>query len=269
MVNDLFDLSGRVAVVTGAASGLGQAIAVALARHGADVVAADVNREKLPETIDQVTSLGRQALAVPCDVGQEEDIVRLFAEVDTAFGRADILINNAGITSHVRPEDLSLEEWNTVMAVNATGYFLCSREAARRMISRGTGGSIINVSSIAGSTALGRGNFVYSVSKGAINQMTRELAVEWARHKIRVNAIQPCQTRTPTLQTLIDDPQFDSDSLINRFLAGIPLNRLAEPEDMTGPAIFLASDAAAMVTGTLLPVDGGNLALNAGGSHTW
>jgi NAD(P)-dependent dehydrogenase (short-subunit alcohol dehydrogenase family) len=268
-VDNLFDLSNRVAVVTGAASGLGQAIAVALARQGAHVVVADVNEGKLPETTDQVASLGREALAVACDVGKEEDIVRLFAATDAAFGRLHILVNNAGITSHTHPEDLSLEEWNRVMSVNATGYFLCSKEAARRMIAQGTGGSIINISSIAGSTALGRGNFVYSVSKGAINQMTRELAVEWARHKIRVNAIQPCQTRTPTLQKLIDDPQFDSDSLIKRFLVGIPLNRLAEPEDMTGPAIFLASDASAMVTGSLLPVDGGNLALNAGGSHTW
>ncbi len=131
---------------------------------------------------------------------------------------------------------------------------------------RGRGGSIINMSSIGGSSALGRGNFAYSVGKGAINQFTRELAIEWAKHKIRVNAIQPCQMLTPAVRKWLDDPKTDPN-LISHLLQGIPSNRLGEPEDVVGPVVFLASDASEMVTGTLLSVDGGNLALNAGGSN--
>jgi NAD(P)-dependent dehydrogenase (short-subunit alcohol dehydrogenase family) len=156
-----------------------------------------------------------------------------------------------------------------MFAVNVTGCFLCAQAAGRRMIARGEGGAIINMSSIAGSSALGRGNFAYSVSKGAVNQFTRELAIEWAPYRIRVNAIQPCQVLTPALQSLIDDPQFDSDSLVATFLRGIPLGRLAQPEDIAAAALFLASDAASMITGALLPVDGGNLAMNAGGTVQW
>lgn len=136
------------------------------------------------------------------------------------------------------------------------------------MIAAGRGGSIINISSIAGASALGRGNLAHSVNKSALNMLTKELAVEWAQHGIRVNAILPCQVLTEGFQEWLDSPTFDQ-ALMDRFLAGIPMNRLALAEDMAGPAIFLASDAAAMVTGTLLAVDGGNLALNAGGSHTW
>jgi len=115
----------------------------------------------------------------------------------------------------------------------------------------------------------GRTDEVADAQPPSLHHFTRELAVEWARHNIRVNAIAPCQIRTPALDALVADPQFDSDTLINRFLTGIPLNRLGEAEDLVGPAIFLVSDAAAMVTGTTLGVDGGNLALNGGGSHMW
>ena len=155
-----------------------------------------------------------------------------------------------------------------MLATGVTASFLCAQEAGRRMIAAGRGGSIVNISSIAGATALGRGNLSHSVNKGAVHQLTRELAVEWAKHGIRVNAILPCQVLTEGFRAWLDSPGFDP-ALMDRFLTGIPMNRLAEPEDIVGPTVFLASDAAAMVTGTLLPVDGGNLALNAGGSHTW
>jgi NAD(P)-dependent dehydrogenase (short-subunit alcohol dehydrogenase family) len=124
------------------------------------------------------------------------------------------------------------------------------------------------MSSITGTTALGRGNFVYSVTKGAVNQLTKELAIEWAKHKIRVNAIQPVQMKTPAVKRWLSDPKTDPN-LVEHLVQGIPLQRLGEPEDIVGPAIFLASDASAFVTGSLLPVDGGNLALNAGGSLEW
>jgi NAD(P)-dependent dehydrogenase (short-subunit alcohol dehydrogenase family) len=271
MAANLFDLTGRVAVVTGSAArgGIGHALALGLAQQGASVVSADVDGSLARETAEEIIAAGHKSTCVECDIANPASVEALFAEVDRTFGRLDILVNNAGIGSHTHPEDLTLEEWHKVMEVDATGTFLCAQQAARRMIREGTGGSIINIASIAGSTALGRGNFVYSVAKGAVIQMTRELAVEWACHGIRVNAIQPAQIRTRALQALIDNPQFNSQKLIDRFLAGIPLNRLGEPEDLVGPVIFLASDAARFVTGVMLPVDGGNLALNAGGSHTW
>jgi NAD(P)-dependent dehydrogenase (short-subunit alcohol dehydrogenase family) len=208
-------------------------------------------------------------LAVRCDTGQPAEVRAFFGQVDDVFGQVDILINNVGIIARHRPEELSLEDWNRVIQINLSGTFLCAQEAGRRMINRGAGGCIINISSISGCSALGRGNLVYSTTKGAVNQLTRELAIEWAKHNIRVNAILPAQTRTTYLQRLIDDPNFDSEALIKQLLVGIPLDRLGEPEDLIGPVVFLASDAAAFITGTLLPVDGGNLALNAGGSKIW
>jgi NAD(P)-dependent dehydrogenase (short-subunit alcohol dehydrogenase family) len=267
----LFDLTGRVAVITGSGAngGLGHAMALGLAQYGADIVSSDIDEPGAQVTAEEVVALGRKSIAVRCDVSQPEEVQHLFAEVDRAFGRVNILINNAFAGCRAHPEELSLEDWTRVINVNMTGAFLCCQEAGRRMIRQGTGGSIINISSIAGALALGRGNFVYSATKGAINQMTRELAVEWAHHGIRVNAIMPCQMRTPAVQRWLADPQFDSQSFLQRLLVGIPLNRMGEPEDVVGPAVFLASDASGFVTGALLGVDGGNLALNAGGSHTW
>jgi NAD(P)-dependent dehydrogenase (short-subunit alcohol dehydrogenase family) len=257
MSNNLFDLTGKVAVVTGAASGLGQSMAIGLSSYGADIVAADINDSGNAETVAKVIALGRKAIAVHCDISQPAQVDHLFAEVDKAFGRVDILINDPFVLARQKPEDLTLDDWNRVVAVNLTGYF-----------KQGWGGSIINISSVGGSAALGRGNFVYSVTKGGINAFTRELAVEWAKHKIRVNAIQPVQMLSPAVKAWLSDPKTDP-ALPHRLLMGIPMNRLGVPDDVIGPAVFLASEASAFVTGILLPVDGGNLALNAGGSHTW
>lgn len=266
----LFDLRGRVAVVTGSASGLGRAIAVGLARHGATIVAGDINDAGLTATVEQIRAAGGTAVGARCDVSDEAAVASLFEVADASAGRVDILVNDA-FCPVIRsvPEDFPLDDWQRAIKVNLTGYFLCAREAGRRMIRHGSGGSIINISSIAGSTGLGRGNFVYSVTKHGVNGLTRELAIEWAKHRIRVNAIQPCQFLTPGLQVLIDSAP-DPAAVTERFLRGIPLDRLGDPErDIVGPVVFLASDAAALVTGTLLPVDGGNLAFNAGGSKTW
>ncbi len=267
--NRLFDLTGKVALVTGAAAGIGRTIALGLADFGADLALADIDRAGLADTLAEVEARRRRGLAVQCDTGNPQDIQAFFAGVDESFGQVDILINNVGIIARHHPEALSLEDWNRVVQVNLTGTFLCARAAGQRMIERGKGGCIINVSSISGCSALGRGNLVYSTTKGAINQLTRELAIEWAKHNIRVNAILPAQTRTTYLQKLIDDPSFDSNALIQQLLVGIPLNRLGEPEDLIGPVVFLASESANFVTGALIPVDGGNLALNAGGSKDW
>jgi NAD(P)-dependent dehydrogenase (short-subunit alcohol dehydrogenase family) len=265
---DPFDLAGRVAVVTGAAAGIGRAIALGLARHGADVAVCDVDGAGLAATLTGIEGSGRRGLATRCDVERPEQIARFFAEIDARFDRVDVLVNNVGHVARAKPEDLALADWNWVLATGVTASFRCAQEAGRRMIAAGRGGSIVNISSIAGASALGRGNLIHSVNKGAVNQFTKELAVEWAKHRIRVNAILPCQVLTEGFQAWLDSPGFDP-ALMDRFLTGIPMHRLATPEDIVGPVVFLASDAAAMVTGTLLPVDGGNLALNAGGSHTW
>lgn len=255
-------------MVTGAANGIGKAIALGLAQHGANVAVCDLAGEEVANTAAEIEALGQRAVSMRADIGNPDDIVKLFALVDETFGRVDILVNNVGMGARYRPEDLPLADFAKVLQTGVTGSLLCAQEAGRRMIAAGRGGSIVNISSIAGAAALGRGNLAHSVNKGGINMLTKELAVEWAHHKIRVNAILPCQVLTEGFQKWLDSPTFDP-ALYDRFLVGIPMNRLATPEDIAGPAIFLASDAAAMVTGTLLGVDGGNLALNAGGSHTW
>ena len=266
-----FDLSGRLAMVTGAGAngGNGHATAIGLAQMGADVFLTDIDEPGLKQTAAEVRALERRAVAFPCDNGDPNQILAAFAELDRQFDHLDILVNNVGIGHRSRPEDLSLDEWHNVVGTNLDGTFLFSREAGRRMIQRGQGGSIINISSIAGISALGRGNFVYSVTKGGINQFTRELAIEWAPHGIRVNAILPAQILTPALRRIFSSSGLSANRTRERMLAGIPLNRFGEPEDIAKAAVFLASDAAAFITGHLLPVDGGNLALNGGGSKVW
>lgn len=267
---DLFRLDGRVAVVTGAASGLGHAIAAGLATYGAAVVGADINEAGLDATVQRIRSSGGTALGVRCDVSDEASVEELFTQVDREFGRVDILINDAFVpVTRIVPEAFQLDQWERALRINLTGYFLCARAAGRRMVERGKGGSVVNVSSIAGSSGMGRGNFVYSVSKHGVIGLTRELAIEWARHGIRVNAVQPCQFLTPGLKTWIESEP-DPEATTQFLLRGIPLDRLGDPErDMVGPVVFLASDAASMITGAVLPVDGGNLAFNAGGSKSW
>ena len=272
MSTTLFDLTERVAVVTGAGAngGIGHALALGLARSGADVVVADIDAEGADKTGEEIQALERRTLVVHCDISSPEEVERLFAEVDEHIGHVDILANVPfAFPERVRPHELSLAGWDKTLAVSLTGYFLCAQQALRRMLAQDHGGCILNIGSIAGASGMGRGNFPYSVAKGGVVQMTRELAVEYARQGIRVNAILPAQVLTPALRRLLlDDPRF-GEKIREQFLVGIPLGRLLEPEDFVGAAVFLCSDAARMVTGAILPVDGGNLALNAGGSHTW
>ena len=271
MTKNLFDLMGKVAVVTGSGAngGIGHALAVGFARYGADVVVSDIDHEGAEVTAGEILALGRDIVVVDCDISVPEDVEHLFVETDKQFGRIDVLVNVPFLSaSRVRPHELTLDAWEKTLSVSLTGYFLCSQQAIRRMVAQGRGGSIINIGSIAGVSALGRGNFAYSVAKGGVNQMTKELAVEYAGQGIRVNAIIPAQVLTPGIRSLLEDSRFD-ERLLERILSGIPLNRMLEPEDFVGPGVFLASDASQAVTGILLPVDGGNLALNAGGSHTW
>jgi NAD(P)-dependent dehydrogenase (short-subunit alcohol dehydrogenase family) len=271
MNEKLFDLSGKVAVVTGggANGGLGHIIAITLAQFGANIVVADIDDGGTMKTVEEIVALERNATGVHCDISKPEDVERLFVETDKIFGRVDILVNVPFWFPRERPHELSLDGWNKTLAICLTGYFLCAQQAIRRMLKQGTGGSILNIGSIAGDSALGRGNFAYSCAKAAVHQMTKELALEYATQGIRVNAILPCQVLTPGLKNqLIADPKLN-ETAVPRFLAGIPIGRLLDPEDFIGAALFLCSDASKAVTGVLLPVDGGNLAMNAGGSIVW
>jgi NAD(P)-dependent dehydrogenase (short-subunit alcohol dehydrogenase family) len=225
-----------------------------------------IDEAGLRQTAEEVAALGAPVLALRCDIADPAEVDELFAAADQRFGRVDVLVNVPFyFPRRVPPHEFSLDDWQRMLSVNVTGYFLCIRAALRRMLVSG-GGSIINLGSNAGVSALGRGAFAYSTTKAAVHQMTKELAVEYAARNIRVNALVPAQVVTPGLQQHLNHPHF-RETVLPRMLAGLPIGRLLEPEDMVGPAIFLASEAAKAVTGVLLPVDGGNLALNAGGSH--
>ncbi|MCE2470777.1 MAG: SDR family oxidoreductase [Anaerolineae bacterium] len=261
MIPKLFDLSGRVALVTGAAQGMGRAMTLALADAGADLLIADINTAQLETTADAIRKMGRRALPVTCDVTDIEQIRAMFRELDREFGQLDILGNVAGPGQLGRPEDIELELMSDIILGLTVARFCCCQEAGRRMLAGGKG-SIINICSIGGVSALGRGNFPYSVGMGGVAQMTRELSTEWSGRGVRVNAILPAQVVNPGLaERMQADPQLEA-----QFLSGIPIGRMGQPEDIAGPAVFLASDASAWITGGLIPLDGGNLALNAGGT---
>ncbi len=257
----LFDLNGRVAVISGAAQGLGRATALALADAGADVVLADRNREGAESTAERVHAFGRRAVVLACDVSDPDAVAGLFRDVDGEFGRVDFLGNIAGDGALARPEDLTIADLHRVLQNLVVGRFAMCREAGRRMLAQGRG-SIMNIGSLASTTALGRGHIAYSMAMGAVVQMTRELSTEWSHRGVRVNCVTPAQVVNPSLiARMEDDPTLES-----RFLQGIPAGRLGRPEDIMGLAVLLASDASAWITGAIIPMDGGNLAMNAGGT---
>lgn len=266
---DRFRLNDRFAVVVGAGSGIARACAIAFAEVGANVAVLDVDRDGGAKTVADIEGLGRKSAFIYCDCSDPASISAAFAQVDQPFGRVDIVLSGPAGNVRAHPEDMSYEDWRKCLDIGVTSTFLCGKEAGRRMIAQGDGGSIIHLSSIAGGGAMGRGSLGYSSSKGAINMLTKELAIEWARYGIRVNAIQPSQIRTPGLQKFIDDEGYFSKQVTSDFMHGIPLGRLGEPEEVAAAAVFLASDAASLVTGVLLPVDGGNLAMNAGATLEW
>lgn len=261
MAPSLFDLTGRVALVSGAARGLGRAMALAVAEAGANVMLADINEAGVCRTAEEITALGRKAIPVVCDVSDPKQIRAMFKRLDDTFARIDFLGNVAGGAQLGAPEDIELEAIEQTWRNLVYGRFCCCQEAGRRMLAGGRG-SIVNIGSLASVTAMGRGHIAYSMAMGAVAQMTRELSTEWSSRGVRVNAILPAQVVNPDLEKrMAADP-----SLRERFLNGIPTGRLGKPDDIRGLAVFLASDASAWITGTLIPMDGGNLALNAGGS---
>jgi NAD(P)-dependent dehydrogenase (short-subunit alcohol dehydrogenase family) len=255
-----FQFNNETAIVTGAAGGIGSAVSRGLVASGARVALVDVNAGAL-ETLAASMPAERVMTAV-VDVREPSEVEGLVSQVCDHFGSVEMLFNNAGAGSHTLPEDLTLEEWSAVMRLNLTGYFLMAQAVGRQMIAKKIPGRIVNTSSTCGSTAMGRGNFVYSISKAGVLHFTRELALEWGHFGIRVNAVQPSQVDAPSMRTWMEDVSLDGETLGYKFLHGVPMNRLVTHEDMVGPVCFLLSSASAMVTGTALPVDGGNLICN-------
>lgn len=245
MISALFDITGKVAVVTGAAGGIGGALMRGLAESGACVVGADVH-----EPAGLPTSNVR---FIKTDVSREADVDALVEKACQEFGRIDIMIANAAIGGGARSENETAQGWDEVLGVNAKGSFLCARAAARKMKDQG-GGAIIQIASVL--SFIGYPTAVaYTASKGAVVQMTRTLATEWARFNIRVNAIAPGFIRTPMNEAILK-----SENYLRPVIAKIPLGRAGEPEEIVGTAIYLASDASRFVTGSVIVIDGGELA---------
>ncbi len=251
-----FRLPGRVAVITGAGSGIGRCTAELFAAAGARVVVADVNPAAAQSTADAIVAAGGAAWPRQADVAREPDVESLFAQVAAREGGVDILVNSAGAAIRRPATELTLADWDKVVSVNMTGVFLCARTAARHMLTDAHGGAIVNIASIMGLSGGGLyPNISYQASKGAVVNMTRALAVEWAKQNIRVNAVAPTYVKTPFIAELMKSPELVAE--IERMT---PMGRLAEPEEVAAAVLFLASPAAAMITGQILAVDGGFLA---------
>lgn len=251
----LFDLTGKVSIVTGASKGIGKAIAVGLAEAGSHVVLCSRTKVELDEVAKEIEQKGVEALVIPCDVSNPKDIQNVVDEAVNKFHQIDVLINNAGITVKRPAEEYDLNDWNKVIGVNLTGVFLFAQAVGRQMIKQKKG-TIINVSSVGGETAL-TGSIAYCASKGGVNMLTKVLAVEWAPHGIRVNGIAPAYIETPLVKAIKDQ----RNEFAQKIEARTPLNRLGMPDELIGSAIFLASDASSYITGETLKADGGWTAL--------
>ncbi len=258
---DMFDLSGRVAVVTGSAQGMGRAMALALAEAGADIVLLDRNAAGIEATAHAISAMGRKALPLGGDVTDTDHIDGVFATVDKEFGRVDILGNVAGEAKAGPAEAMALSDIRaTFHNLVISRYYTC-QHAGRRMLAQGRG-SIMSIGSISGVNSLGREQSVYGMAMAAVIQMTRELSTEWAGRGVRVNCILPAQV----LGANGLGPRMEADPwLRDTFLRGIPAGRFGQPDDIKGLSIWLASDSASWITGAIIPMDGGNTAMNAGG----
>jgi NAD(P)-dependent dehydrogenase (short-subunit alcohol dehydrogenase family) len=254
----MFNLSGKVALVTGASRGIGRGIALALAQAGADVAVNFVSSEQEAEKVAaEVKNLGRRAILVRADVSKKQEVDFMVAEVIRQLGKIDILVNNAGILSFKPFLEMDEETWDRLMAVNLKGQFLVAQAAARQMVAQKTGGKIINIASIAsGQVGVGFPNIAhYCASKGGVVAMTETMALELGPHKINVNAIAPGAIETDMTKNMLLDEKTRQGLLMR-----IPKGRIGKPEDIGAMAVFLASDESDYCTGATFYVDGGWLA---------
>lgn len=243
-------LAGRVAIVTGGSRGLGQAIAWAFADEGADVAVIGRDQSALDETVAGIEQRRRKALSVAADVTDVQQIPRVLDQIEEALGECTILVNSAGVQGDRPALDVTEEQYDEVVDINLKSLFFCCQEMGRRMIDRG-GGNIINLGSTF--SLVGRENFsVYCATKGGVLQLTKVLAIEWAKHGVNVNAIGPTATLTDMVKPLFDDPEFKA-----AFMPMVPAGHLPQPEDIGRAAVFLASGESQMIHGHLLMVDCG------------
>ncbi|MBI2869981.1 MAG: glucose 1-dehydrogenase [Chloroflexi bacterium] len=254
MSSKLFDLTGKVVIITGAGKGIGRSLARGMAEAGADIVAAARTEADIQGTAGEVRALGRKSLAVPTDVRLSEQIGNLFTKTMQEFGRVDILVNNAGGSFLTKSLEVSENAWNAILRENLTSAFLCSQEAARIMIKQG-GGSIVNLASVSGLRA-NTVSIAYGAAKAGVTSLTQTLAADLGPHGIRVNAVAPGHIVTEGVAHFMKTDAGTAARLGAHEKAS-PLRRLGKPEDIVGAVIFLAAEASAYVTGQTLVVDGG------------
>ncbi len=244
-------LANRVALVTGGGRGIGRAIALALAQEGADVAVVGRDREALLAVVEEVSARGRRGLALAADISEVAGLPALFDRAANELGALDILVNNAG-QQHIAPaERLTEAQWDATMDINLKALFFCAQEAGRRMLARGEGGAIVNVGSTYSVVAFPEFS-AYCASKGGVLQLTRALAVEWARHGINVNAVGPTAVYTEMMREMLDDPGFRE-----HYLPRLPNREFPQPEDVAAAVVFLAGPGARFIHGQQLMVDGG------------
>jgi len=250
---ELFRLDGKIALVTGCAQGLGKEIALSLARNGCSLVLADIVYPE--ETAKQIEETGSRSISVKADISDEAEVRNMVEKAILEYKKVDILVNNAGISqlSYTATEDLPIEEWDKIIAINLRGTFLCCKHVGKRMIGSG-GGSIINISTTAGIAGVPRAP-AYCASKAGIILLTKSLALEWVRYHIRVNAIAPHYLETELTKGLRA-----SEKVYEGLVKQIPMRRFAKPEEIVGTVLLLSSPASSYITGTVMVVDGGFLA---------
>jgi NAD(P)-dependent dehydrogenase (short-subunit alcohol dehydrogenase family) len=246
-----FDLTGKAALVVGGHGGIGKAIALGLGEAGADVAVASRNLDALKTVVKEIESMGRKSLAIKVDIVDEGQVKAMADTLLKTFSHIDILVNAAGLAIRKPADSFPIDEWQQVMDINARGTFLCCQAIGRVMIKQKSG-KIINVSSVRGHYGLPAGYAAYCPSKGAVDTLTRTLACEWAKHNVIVNAIAPTVVETDLTKELLAD-----EAYARTMKARIPMGRWAYTEDVVGPTIFFASEAANFVTGQILYIDGG------------
>ena len=257
-MNKNFELTQRVAVVTGGAMGIGAQVCEYLAAAGHLVLVADLDAQTAAATADRLTQTGGKAIALAINVGRPESIEQAFEQVERDFGRCDILVNCAGIAKVSPFLDFPLDDFAAMMNVNVTGTLLCSQAAARLMLRRHWG-RIVNIASVAGIRAVGTGRTAYGTSKAAVIALTRQMAVELAEHGITANAVAPGPVDTPMTRLL------HTDRFREEYAKAIPMNRYGTPAEIAAAVMYLVSDGASYTSGVVLPVDGGFLASGARG----
>jgi NAD(P)-dependent dehydrogenase (short-subunit alcohol dehydrogenase family) len=250
-MGNLFDLTGKVAIVVGGAGGIGHAQALGLAEAGADVVVTSRKLEHLESVAKEIQARGRKSLAVPVEVTEEKSVVAMLDGILKEFPRVDILVNSHGLAIRKPADTFPIDEWQQVMDVNTRGTFICCQVVGRLMIKQRSG-KIINMSSVRGRYGLPVDYAAYCPSKGAVDTLTRTLACEWAKYNVLVNAVAPTIVETELTRPALADPEY-----AKRMKSRIPLGRWAMPEDIVGATVFFASPASDFITGQILYIDGG------------